>query len=89
MREMSTRLEHDDALAARYVAAHRDYLARRDAVEVLPGEPGVGGMPARVKCLHALVAHALVSGPGVNPLGDEALELLPAWGADGPCVEAT
>ena len=26
-------------------------------------------------------------GPGVNPLGDEALALLPPWWADGPCVE--
>ena len=32
-----------------------------------------GGMPDRVKCLHALVGHALAAGPGVNPLGDEAL----------------
>ena len=32
-----------------------------------------GGMPTRVKCLHVLVAHALAAGPGVNPLGDEAV----------------
>jgi hypothetical protein len=24
----------------------------------------------------------------VNPLGDEALDRLPAWWADGPCVGA-
>jgi hypothetical protein len=30
-------------------------------------------MPARVKCLHALAAHALATGPGVNPVGDLAL----------------
>ena len=86
MREMTSRLGNDPALAAAYDAAHHDYLARRDAVEQLPGEPGVGGMPSRVKCLHALVAHALAVGPGINPLGDEALEALPPWGADGPCV---
>ena len=40
-----------------------------------------GGMPTRVKCLHVLVAHALAAGPGVNPLGDEALELLDPWWA--------
>ncbi|MGO3796568.1 MAG: DUF501 domain-containing protein, partial [Pauljensenia sp.] len=39
-----------------------------------------GGMPTRVKCLHALVGHALVAGPGVNPVGDRALELLTARG---------
>jgi hypothetical protein len=45
-------------------------------------------MPSRVKCLHVLVAHSLAVGPGVNPLGDEALALLPKWGSVGPCVEA-
>jgi hypothetical protein len=43
-------------------------------------------MPDRVKCLHVLVAQALAGGPGVNPLGDEALALLPAWWEAGPCV---
>ena len=87
MRQMSGRLQADEALAAAYNAAHRDYLARRDAVERLPGDPGVGGMPTRVKCLHVLVAHSLAVGPGVNPLGDEALALLPRWGSTGPCVQ--
>jgi hypothetical protein len=44
-------------------------------------------MPNRVKCLHVLVAHALAAGRGVNPFGDEALDRLDDWGADGPCVE--
>ena len=35
-------------------------------------------MPARVKCLHVLVGHSLAAGPGVNPLGDEALAMLDA-----------
>jgi hypothetical protein len=87
MRDMTARLGADEALAASYAAAHRDYLARRDAVERLPGEPAAGGMPTRVKCLHVLVAHALAAGPGVNPFGDEALAALPAWGNAGPCVD--
>jgi hypothetical protein len=33
-------------------------------------------MPERVKCLHVLIAHSLAKGPGVNPLGDEALAVL-------------
>ncbi|MGH3322383.1 MAG: DUF501 domain-containing protein [Streptosporangiaceae bacterium] len=85
MREMTARLAGDPALRARYAAAHRDYLALRDAIEPLPGSPGVGGMPDRVKCLHALVAHELAA-PGANPLGREALELLPRWWETGPCV---
>ncbi len=88
MGEMSERLAEDADLAARYAAAHEDYLARRRELGVVPEIAGVsaGGMPTRVKCLHALVAHALAAGPGVNPIGDEALGLLPPWGGAGPCV---
>ncbi|HLZ37494.1 MAG TPA: DUF501 domain-containing protein [Mycobacteriales bacterium] len=87
MRTMTERIASDPALAAAYRRAHADYLARRDALEPLPGRPGAGGMPTRVKCLHALVAHALAVGPGVNPIGDEVLATLPDWGGEGPCVE--
>jgi len=91
MREMTARLATDDELAAAYQRAHDSYLARRDAIEPLGTTVTAGGMPHRVKCLHVLVAHALAAGPGVNPLGDEALALLPeaglpAWGGRGPCV---
>jgi uncharacterized protein len=86
MKRMTARLAEDEELAADYRAAHEDYIARRDAIEVLPGFPSAGGMPDRVKCLHVLVGHALVAGPGVNPLGDETLELLPDWWEKGPCV---
>ena len=88
MREMSARLADDPELAGAYADAHRDYLRRRDAMGEVPEIAGVsaGGMPYRVKCLHALVAHALAAGPGVNPLGDEALEALPPWWEAGPCV---
>ncbi|RBM08971.1 DUF501 domain-containing protein [Streptomyces sp. PT12] len=88
MKEMTVRLGDDPELAAAYRAAHEDYLARRDALGPLPGFPSAGGMPDRVKCLHVLVAHALAAGPGVNPLGDEALAMLPEWWRKGPCVSA-
>lgn len=87
MREMTQRLDDDATLRERYEAAHRDYLRRRDRLEPLPGDPSAGGMPRRVKCLHVLVAHSLAVGSGVNPLGDEALAMLPEWWANGPCVE--
>ncbi len=89
MAEMTERLTSDSDLAAAYGAAHSDYLARREAVAHVPEITGVsaGGMPDRVKCLHALVAHALAAGRGVNPLGDEALDGLPPWWEAGPCVE--
>jgi hypothetical protein len=86
MTEMTARLEADPELAGRYRAAHEDYLRRRDEIEILPGFPSAGGMPDRVKCLHVLVAHSLAAGPGVNPLGDEALALLPEWWRGGACV---
>ncbi len=88
MREMTERLRSDPALAAVYRAAHDDYLARREALGEVPEIAGVsaGGMPDRVKCLHVLVGHALAAGPGVNPLGDEALAALSPWWAEGPCV---
>ncbi len=43
-------------------------------------------MPDRVKCLHVLVAHSLARGPGVNPLGDEALALLGDWWTPTSCA---
>jgi hypothetical protein len=86
MREMTERLSTDPDLAARYEAAHEAYLARRDAIEPLGTSVTAGGMPTRVKCLHVLVAHSLAVGPGINPLGDEALAALPKWWANGPCV---
>jgi hypothetical protein len=88
MREMTERLGADPELAARYRAAHEDYLARRAKLGDVPEIDGIsaGGMPDRVKCLHVLAGHSLAAGPGVNPLGDETLAALPDWWAAGPCV---
>lgn len=86
MKEQTARLAEDPQLAAAYRKAHEDYIARRDAIEVLEGFPSAGGMPDRVKCLHVLVGHSLAAGEGVNPLGDEALAMLPEWWRKGPCV---
>ncbi|MCF8605649.1 DUF501 domain-containing protein [Gordonia sp. HY442] len=76
MREMQARLADDEELAAGYLRAHLSYLAERDAIESLGTDFTGGGMPDRVKCLHVLVAHSLAKGPGVNPLGDEAVAML-------------
>jgi uncharacterized protein len=88
MKEMTDRLGEDEELAARYRAAHEDYLRRRELLGDVPEIAGIsaGGMPTRVKCLHVLVGHSLAAGPGVNPLGDEALAMLPDWSRRGPCV---
>ena len=92
MREMTRRLAAEPGLWQGYLAAHHDYLARRDeaaraaGVAALPaGTPSAGGMPDRVKCLHALVAHELAV-PGANPLGAEAARAAGDWWQSGPCV---
>ncbi|HEY0473752.1 MAG TPA: DUF501 domain-containing protein [Kribbella sp.] len=90
MKEMTDRLGADEELAKAYRAAHEAYLAHRESIEHVEEIDGIsaGGMPTRVKCLHVLVGHSLAGGPGVNPLGDEALAALPDWGRRGPCVPA-
>ncbi|HEV8562009.1 MAG TPA: DUF501 domain-containing protein [Actinophytocola sp.] len=86
MREMTERLAAEPELAAAYLAAHRAYLAERDAIEPLGTDVSAGGMPGRVKCLHVHVAHALAAGRGVNPFGDQALDLLRDEWPAGSCA---
>lgn len=82
MATLQERLAQDVEFAEAYDKAHRLYIADRDALAAKLGlEPvdeisgiSAGGMPNRVKCLHALVGHALAAGPGVNLVGDIALE---------------
>lgn len=90
MSEMAARLAADEELAAAYRRAHAAYLSDREAMGTVAEIAGisVGGMPDRVKCLHALVAHALAAGPGVNPLGDEALNLAGEFWST-PCLPAS
>lgn len=75
MPELAALLEDDPEVAAAYRAAHEAFLADRAQFGDVPEIAGIssGGMPTRVKCLHALAGHALAAGPGVNPIGDAAL----------------
>jgi hypothetical protein len=88
MRAMATQLQTDDELAEAYRAAHRQYLARREQIEFVPeiATVSAGGMPNRVKCLHALAAHSLATGTGTNPFGDQALAAVGQWWSGGPCL---
>ena len=81
MEEMNQRLAEDPDLAAAYSADRNALGIVVDEVDDI----SAGGMPDRVKCLHSLVAHSLSAGPGVNPLGDEALSKLPEWWQEHPC----
>jgi hypothetical protein len=89
MTKMSQRLEADEELARAYRRAHEAYLAFRESIADVPEIRGVsaGGMPTRVKCLHVLAGQALGQGRGVNPLGDEVLDLMGDFWAAGPCVQ--
>ena len=73
-----------------FLAVREKDVARREELGHVPEIACVsaGGMPGRVKCLHALLGHALAAGPGVNPLGDEARDMIAQWWAAGPCVPA-
>jgi len=88
MASMSARLAEDADLAAAYARAHEAYLADRAELGNVPEIDGIsaGGMPNRVKCLHVLVGHSLAAGPGVNPLGDEAIALLGDWWTGSSCA---
>ena len=83
MAELQDDLAEDEAMRDAYAAAHASYLADRESILVVPELAGVsaGGMPVRVKCLHALAGHALAAGPGVNPVGDIALARA-SWSPD-------
>ena len=75
MAVLQERLAGEPELSAHYKKAHDQYLLEREAILDVPELSGIsaGGMPNRVKCLHALAAHALAKGQGVNPIGDIAL----------------
>ncbi|MBS1672595.1 MAG: DUF501 domain-containing protein [Actinobacteria bacterium] len=75
MPELAALLDEEDTATA-YLRAHQAYLADRAQYGDVSEIAGVsaGGMPTRVKCLHALAGHALAAGEGVNPIGDAALQ---------------
>jgi len=76
MAEFTDILNADEDMQKQYLVAHEQFIADRESIAVVPELDGIsaGGMPVRVKCLHALAGHALAAGPGVNPIGDLALE---------------
>jgi len=74
MYEMTDSLAEDADLAAQYAAAHENYLAERERIRLMSGTEEVpeidgisaGGMPTRVKCLHAVIGHTLSGGRGAR-----------------------
>lgn len=82
---LSERVAAEPDLAAAHRAAHERYLAQRDALGQLPGEPGVGGLPGRVKCLHALYADEVAT--GADPVGRIVRQVVEPVDCPGPCVD--
>lgn len=83
MAQYQQRLESDDQAKNSYLLAHQSYLSTRESIEHVEEIAGIsaGGMPDRVKCLHALMAHSLSVGRGVNLVGDWALDDTP-WSVE-------
>ncbi|MCS4485214.1 DUF501 domain-containing protein [Gleimia sp. 6138-11-ORH1] len=82
MEELNQLLAEDEALRTAYAQAHNHYISSRDAIEEVPEikDFSAGGMPNRVKCLHAILGHTLAAGQGVNPIGDILVSRLEADG---------
>ena len=83
---LSERVAAEPDLAAAHAGAHASYLAQRDALGRLPGDPGAGGLPARVKCLHVLYAHEVAT--GCDPVGRVVRRAVDPVDCPGPCVDA-
>jgi uncharacterized protein len=83
---LSERVTAEPDLAAAHRAAHGQYLAQRDALGRLPGDPGVGGLPGRVKCLHTLYAHEVAT--GADPVGRMVRRVIEPIDCPGPCVDS-
>jgi uncharacterized protein len=85
MQDLNARLRDDARLRDRLATAIEEYRLARDAHEVLAPEPAPpGGGPDRVKCLHAHVAHHLVSS---NPVGALVSAHVGFPDCRRPCVE--
>ena len=94
MYEMTDALAADTELANRYALAHENYLAERERIRLISGTDEVpeienisaGGMPTRVKCLHAVIGHTLAVGRGINPMGDWGLDEIADWWTPQICA---
>jgi len=83
MRDLQQRLEEERDLRDAYARAHDRYRAQRDAIEQLDEPASAGGMPSRVKCLHALYAHERAD---ANPIGGIVRQRIEPLDCPGPCV---
>lgn len=85
---LNQRLAADPELSEAYAGAHGRYLAAREALGPPLPHAGVtaGGMPGRVKCLHALYGHHLATRD--NPVGAWVGDRVEPMPCPHPCVDA-
>jgi hypothetical protein len=87
MAGLNERLRADPELAAAYAAVAERFVAARDALGGrLPRDDAAGGMPSRVKCLHALYGHELATRD--NPVGAWVGRQIEPMACPAPCVAA-
>lgn len=81
---LNERLRSDEQMRSQLIGSTESYVSRRDADRELGTANHPGGGPDRVKCLHAHVAHHLVTGD--NPVGEAALSQLSWKDPQEPCT---
>lgn len=84
MTAINRRLEGDESFRQAMESANANYISARDSIAVLSNRNHPGGGPDHVKCLHAHVAHHLVTGD--NPVGQQVSGVLGWNEPKEPCV---
>lgn len=83
---LNERLAEDEQLAAAHAASHERYLSHRESLDApLPRPASAGGMPNRVKCLHALYGHHLATRD--NAVGAWVGEQVEPMACPRPCAQ--
>lgn len=86
MAELTEQVHQDPELAQAYAEADRRFVAFRDQLgPAVPSGMSCGGMPDRVKCLHALYGHHLATND--NPIGAWVAQQIEPFTCSKPCVD--
>ena len=85
MAELTDQVTQDPALGDAYAQADQRFVAFRNQLgPEVPSGMSCGGMPDRVKCLHALYGHHLATDD--NPIGAWVAEQLEPLTCPAPCA---
>lgn len=81
MKYLNNELYNNALLQTQYQLSYEHYIDKRNEFGIIFNNPGVGGMPNTIKCLHALVAYSLTYGKGINCIGDKCIKKLNKFNA--------